>query len=173
MIRTDAPVDLAATVRTLTKSISPTVPAPKVESVEAFVARTIAKPRFTMSLLTTFTLLGLILAAVGLYGVMAYSVAQRTREIGIRMALGATQQTIANSVVRRGVTLALLGAVVGLIGAFYGTRLIATLLYGVAPLDLVSFATGAAVLIVTAVAACVVPTRRALAVDPIRAIRAD
>ena len=173
MVRTDATVDLAATVRTIAKSINPQVPAPKVESVEAFIAQTIAKPRFTMSLLTAFTLLGLILAAVGLYGVMAYNVAQRTREIGIRMALGATQQRIANSVVRRGIMLAVVGAVIGVVGAFYGTRLISTLLYGVAPLDVASFATGAVVLIVTAVVACVVPTKRALAVDPIRAIRAD
>jgi putative ABC transport system permease protein len=173
MIRTDAAVDLATTLRQLVKSINPRVPTPTVQSVEGYVARTIAKPRFTMTLLTTFTFLGLMLAAVGLYGVMAYSVAQRTREIGIRMALGATQQTIANSVVRRGVSLALFGAVIGLGGAFYGTRLISRLLYGVAPLDFVSFATGAVVLILTAVLACVVPTRRALAVDPIRAIRAD
>jgi len=173
MVRTDATVDLAGPVRTLVKSIDPSVRTPKVESTEAFIERTIAKPRFTMSLLTTFTLLGLTLAAVGLYGVMAYSVAQRTREIGIRMALGASQRTIANSVLRRGVMLAGLGAAIGLAGAFYGTRLIATLLYGVAPIDAVSFATGAIVLIVTAVVACVVPTRRALAVDPIRAIRAD
>jgi len=173
MIRTDAPVDLAPTVRTLVKSIDRTIVPPKVESVEAYVARTVAKPRFTMALLTSFTLLGLLLAAVGLYGVMAYSVAQRTREIGIRIALGATQQTIANSVVRSGVVLALAGAGIGLGAAFYGTRLISKLLYGVAPLDLASFATGAIVLVATAVVACVVPTRRALAVDPIRAIRAD
>jgi predicted permease len=173
MVRTDASVDLATTLRQLVKSINPQVPAPSVESVEGFVKRTIAKPRFTMTLLTTFTALGLLLAAVGLYGVMAYSVAQRTREIGIRMALGATQQTIANSVLRSGVTLAVTGAVIGLAGAFYGTRLISKLLYGVAPLDVVSFATGAIALILTAVLACVVPTRRALAVDPIRAIRAE
>ena len=173
MVRTDATVDLAATLRQLTKSINSRVPSPKVQSVEGYVARTIAKPRFTMTLLSTFTLLGLILAAVGLYGVMAYSVAQRTREIGIRMALGATQQRIANSVVRRGVLLALAGAAIGLVTAFYGTRLMSQLLYGVAPLDFVSFATGAVVLLLTAVVACVVPTRRALAVDPIRAIRAD
>jgi ABC-type antimicrobial peptide transport system permease subunit len=126
-----------------------------------------------MLLLTLFTVLALILAAVGLYGVMAYSVAQRTREIGIRVALGATQGRIAKSVVVRGVVLATVGAVAGLGGAYWGTRLIAKMLYRVAPLDAASFATGAAVLILTAVAACVVPTRRALAVDPIRAIRAD
>lgn len=173
MVRTNGSVDLASTVRQLVKSIDPEMAPPKIESTEELVAKTIAGPRFTMLLLTTFTLLALLLAAVGLYGVMAYSVAQRTREIGIRIALGATQHAIAKSVVTRGVVLAFIGAVIGLAGAYWGTRLIAKMLYGVAPLDLASFATGAVVLIVTAVVACVVPTRRALAVDPIRAIRAD
>ena len=173
MVRTDGSVDLAPAIRRLVKAIDRQVPAPKVESVETYMSRSIARPRFTMVLLTVFTLLALLLAAVGLYGVMSYSVAQRTREIGIRIALGATHRRIANSVVRRGVALALVGVVVGLGAAYWGTRLVATMLYGVAPLDAASFATGAMVLIVTAIAACIVPTRRALAVDPIRAIRAE
>ena len=173
MVRTSGSIDLATTVRQLVKSIDPQMPAPKIESSEEIVSKAIAGPRFTMLLLTTFTLLALLLAAVGLYGVMAYSVAQRTREIGIRIALGATQATIGKSVVLRGVLLAFVGAAVGLGGAYWGTRLIAKMLYGVAPLDVASFATGGVVLVLTAVVACVVPTRRALAVDPIRAIRAD
>jgi putative ABC transport system permease protein len=126
-----------------------------------------------MLLLTVFTLLALVLAAVGLYGVMAYSVAQRTREIGIRVALGATRGAIARIVVVRGVILALFGAALGLGGAYVGTRLIAKLLYGVAPSDVTSFATAGVVLVAAAMVACIVPTRRALGVDPIRAIRAD
>ena len=173
MVRTDGRMDLAGAVRALVKSIDPQQTPPEIESSEAVVARNISGPRFTMLLLTLFTVLALILAAVGLYGVMAYSVAQRTREIGIRVALGATQGRIAKSVVVRGVVLATVGTAAGLGGAYWGTRLIAKMLYRVAPLDAASFATGAAVLILTAVAACVVPTRRALAVDPIRAIRAD
>lgn len=173
MVRTDGSVDLAPTIRTLVHAIDRQVPAPKVQSVEDFLSRSIARPRFTMVLLTVFTLLALILAAVGLYGVMSYSVAQRTREIGIRIALGATQGRIARSVVRRGVVLSLIGAIAGLGAAYWGTRLIATMLYRVTPLDTMSFATGALVLILTAVVACIVPTRRALGIDPIRAIRAD
>ena len=169
MVRTDGRMDLSGVVRALVKSIDPQQTPPEIESSEAVVGRSISGPRFTMLLLTLFTVLALILAAVGLYGVMAYSVAQRTREIGIRVALGATQGRIAKSVVVRGVLLATVGAAVGLGGAYWGTRLIERMLYGVAPLDAMSFATGAAVLILTAVAACVVPTRRALAVDPIRA----
>jgi putative ABC transport system permease protein len=173
IVRTDEPIDLAPIIRSLVHAIDRQVPAPKVQSVEEFLSRSIARPRFTMVLLTVFTALALILAAVGLYGVMAYSVAQRTREIGIRIALGATQGRIARSVVRRGVVLAFIGAIAGLAAAYWGTRLIATMLYRVAPLDAMSFATGAVVLILTAVVACIVPTRRALGIDPIRAIRAD
>jgi putative ABC transport system permease protein len=173
MVRTSGSMDLATTVRQLVKSIDPEMAPPKIESAEEIVSKTIAGPRFTMLLLTAFTLLALLLAAVGLYGVMAYSVAQRTREIGIRIALGATQATIGKSVVMRGVLLAFFGAALGLGGAYWGTRLIEKMLFGVAPLDVASFATGAVVLVLTAVVACVVPTRRALAVDPIRAIRAD
>ena len=173
MIRTDGPVNLAKTVRTLVKAIDPQTPAPEVQSVEAYVSRSISRPRFTMALLTVFTVIALLLAAVGLYGVMAYSVAQRTREIGIRIALGATQAMIGRSIVRRGLAFALVGASVGLVAAYWGTRLLTKLLFGVAPLDLASFATGAVVLTVTAAVACIVPTRRALAVDPITAIRAE
>jgi putative ABC transport system permease protein len=173
MIRTDAPVDLAATIRAITKSINQAVPAPQVQSVEDYVQRSIARPRFTMALLTAFTVLALILAAVGLYGVMAYSVAQRTREFGIRMALGAPAARIARSVVQRGVGLAVVGTAIGLCGAYWATRLVATLLYGVAPLDVTSFVVGAVVLLATAILACIVPARRALAVDPVTAIRAE
>jgi putative ABC transport system permease protein len=146
---------------------------PTIESAEHTIAGSIAGPRFTMFLLTVFTLVALVLAAIGLYGVMAYAVTQRTREIGIRMALGAPQRSIARAVVARGVVLALIGAALGLGGAYWGTRLLTDMLYGVAPLDVASFAIGATVLIAAAIVACVVPTRRALAVDPITAIRAD
>ena len=130
------------------RSLDPALPANPAKSAEGIIFRSaIEAPRFTMLLLTIFTALALALAAVGLYGVMAYSVAQRTREIGIRMALGASRGAIARVVIVRGVTLAVLGAAVGLSGAYWATRLVRNLLYGVAPLDLASFAIGAAVLI--------------------------
>jgi ABC-type antimicrobial peptide transport system permease subunit len=141
--------------------------------MEDVVAKTLSGPRFTMLLLTLFTLLALFLAAVGLYGVLAYSVTQRTREIGIRMALGASRGHVAKAVAMRGVILVAVGVVLGLGGAVWGTRLIVKMLYDVTPLDPTSFIVGALVLAFTAVIACVVPARRALAVDPIRAIRAD
>jgi len=173
MIRTRGAADVVTPVRALIHSIDPQMAMPTIESAEHTVSGSIAGPRFTMLLLTVFTLVALLLAAIGLYGVMAYAVAQRTREIGIRIALGASQRSIARSVIARGVVLAVVGAVVGLGGAYWGTRLLKDMLYGVAALDVASFATGATVLILAAIAACVVPTRRALAVDPITAIRAD
>lgn len=173
MIRTNGAADVVTPVRALIHSIDPQMSMPTIESAEHIASGSMAGPRFTMSLLTVFTLVALVLAAVGLYGVMAYAVTQRTREIGIRMALGATQRSIGRSVVARGVVLALIGAVVGLGGAYWGTRLLTDMLFGVARLDVASFAIGAVVLIAAAVVACVVPTRRALAVDPITAIRAE
>ena len=135
--------------------------------------RSIARPRFTMTLLVAFTGLALVLAAVGLYGVMAYSVAQQTREIGIRIALGATRSAIASSVLRRGVLMAAAGALVGVIGARWASKLLESMLYGVGRTDPLSFAIGVAVLVATALIACLVPVRRAVAVDPLTSIRAD
>jgi predicted permease len=173
MVRATPGTDLSGAVQSFVHSLDPLLTTPDVHSMEALVAGSIAGPRFTMLLLSVFTALALVLAAVGLYGVMAYSVIQRTREIGIRVALGAQRQAIARMVVLRGLLLALVGAAAGLAGAYWATRLLAKLLYGVQPLDVPSFAVGALVLVVAAVVACVVPTRRALAVDPATAIRAE
>jgi putative ABC transport system permease protein len=134
---------------------------------------TIAKPRFTMLLLLVFTIVAVGLAAIGLYGVLAYTVAQRTREIGIRMALGATRRVVARSVMSQGMLLAGVGAVIGLVAARAGARMIGSMLYGVQQTDPVAFSAGAVALIVIAALACLVPMRRALAVDPLIAMRAD
>jgi predicted permease len=142
-------------------------------SVEQTISRTIAGPRFVMTLLAIFTALALTLAGIGLYGVMAYTVAQQTREIGIRVALGASDQRIARAVVGRGAWLAIAGAIIGLAVAAWATKLIENQLHGIERLDPMSFLIGATVLIGAALLACVVPTRRALSVDPMTAIRAD
>jgi putative ABC transport system permease protein len=147
--------------------------APPPESIAAMMARAIAGPRFIMLLLAILTTLALVLAAVGLYGVMSYSVSEQTREIGIRVALGASRQRIARRVIGSGAALALAGVIVGSAFAAWGTRLIQTQLHDVDRLDPVSFAVGAVVLIGVALVACIVPTRRALAVDPMTAIRAE
>lgn len=142
-------------------------------SVEENVGKSIAVPRFIVLLLTIFTLLALILTSVGLYGVMTYTVAQQTREIGIRVALGASGQRIARGVIARATALAIAGAAAGLIAASWGTKLIESQLHGVTRLDPASYVIGGAVLVGAALLASVVPVRRAVSVDPMTAIRAD
>jgi putative ABC transport system permease protein len=124
-------------------------------------------------IMSVFGAVGLLLAAVGLFGVMSYTVTQQTREIGIRVALGASNTNVVNNVLVRGAALAVTGAIVGLVLAGWGTKLIETQLHGVQRLDPISYAAGAIVLVGAALVACVVPARRALAVDPMTAIRAE
>lgn len=161
------------TIRALVAAIDRRLPPPPVDNVQDAMTETISGPRFTMTLLAAFTVLALVLAAVGLYGVLSYAVAQRTREIGIRIALGATRQAVARSVVRQGAMLAIAGILVGLAGSLWATKLIENMLYGVPRSDPISFTVGALLLFGTAMAACLVPTRRAVAVDPLIAMRAE
>jgi predicted permease len=173
VIRTTGDARIIPALGDVVASIDPHLPPPRVLSVEESMRKTIARPRFTMFLLMIFTIVAVGLAAIGLYGVLAYTVAQRTREIGIRVALGASRRAVARSVMRQGLALAGVGAVIGLVVARGGARLIASQLYGIQETDLLAFS-GAAVLLVTiALVACVVPMRRALAVDPLIAMRAD
>jgi predicted permease len=144
-----------------------------IDGTEAFLSRSVSEPRFVTMVMSVFGALGLVLAAVGLFGVMSYTVTQQTREIGIRVALGASSADVVRRVLARGTGLAAVGAVVGLVAAGWGTKLIESQLHGVQRLDPISFALGAIVLIGAALGACVVPARRALAVDPMTAIRAE
>jgi len=136
-------------------------------------AESFAQQRFMMALLAGFAGVALILAGVGVYGVMSYTVVQRTREMGIRIALGAARRQVRALVVRQGMTVAMVGVVIGFAGAIVCGRFIASQLYGVEALDALSL--GAAVLIFTAVAlvACYVPARRATRVNPVIALRAE
>jgi putative ABC transport system permease protein len=172
ILRTDGTADPVAPVRALVRSIDPGFTA-TLQSVEAQMSETIAAPRFIMLVLTVFTVLALVLAGIGLYGVMSYGVAQRTREIGIRVALGATRGRVAQMVVASGLVVGLIGSVVGVMVAGWATKLIERQLYDVERLDMVSFAVAIVVLFLAAVVASIVPARRALAVDPMTAIRAD
>lgn len=160
-------------LRGLVSRLDPHLPAPHLTSTADAMASSIAGPRFTMMLLAVFTVLAVVLATVGLYGVLAYAVAQRTREIGIRIALGASRRDIARSVVRQGVLLACAGMVIGLVAARAAATIISSMLYGVAPTDPVSFALGATALITTALVACAMPARRAVSVDPLIAMRQE
>jgi putative ABC transport system permease protein len=140
---------------------------------DAYLRDSLAPSRFAMALLTAFSLLALILSAVGLYGVIAYSITQRTREIGVRVALGADAQSVRRLVVGGGVRLAALGVGLGVAGAFATTRLLSSLLYGVSPVDPASFVGIAALVVGIAVAASYIPARRAVRIDPMEALRAD
>jgi putative ABC transport system permease protein len=165
-------VDPTAAIRAVVRSIDPRL-TPQVRSIERQMAGSLAEPRFMMLLLSIFTVLALALSAIGLYGVMAFAVAQRTKEIGIRVALGASMGQIGRAVVVRGVGLAVAGAAVGVFVATWGTKLIEHELYGVARSDLSSFVVAVTVLLGAATVACIVPMRRAIGVDPIRAIRSE
>ena len=173
VLRTSGDAKLIPALGGIVASIDPHLPPPRVFSVEESMRKGIARPRFTMVLLMIFTFVAVGLAAIGLYGVLAYAVAQRTREIGIRVALGASRHEVARSVMRQGLLLAGIGGIIGLVAARGGVRLIRAMLYGIDQTDAVAFL-GAVVLLVTiAVVACVIPMRRALAVDPLIAMRAD
>ena len=163
---------VAQLARSVVRSIDPSLH-PTIVSVTDALHDVTSAPRFIMTVLTAFTVLALVLASIGLYGVMAHAVAQQTREIGIRVALGASRGRIARDVIGRGVTFAVLGAVLGLAASHWGTKLIQNQLYGVPPTDTLSLAAGALALIGAALLACIVPTRRALDVDPMTAIRAE
>jgi len=162
-----------ASVRKIIPTMDRHLPPPNVTNIGEAMRQSIATPRFTMLLLASFTILALVLAAVGLYGVLAYAVAQRTREIGIRIALGATRRRIGRAIVTQGAVLAISGILIGLAGAFWATKFIDKMLYGVPRSDPYSYAVGALLLFGTAMLACVVPMRRAVSVDPLIAMRAE
>ena len=165
----DVPARLAGVASLLQRSGPP----PAVIDVRETIDTSLAEPRFLMRVLAAFALLGVALAAIGLFGVISYSVGQRTREIGVRMTLGATRSSIARLVIGDGLRLALVGIVVGLAGAAVATRVLQSLLYGLSPFDPFAFAAGAALLLGAALAACLAPTLRATSVDPAIAVRAD
>ena len=132
---TGAPLPLSAAIRSEVRQLDPSLPARNLRSMEQLVGRSIAPQRFNLSLLSLFSGLGLLLAAVGIYGVMAYSVSQRTHEIGLRMALGAQARDVLKLVVKQGMAVALVGVAIGLIASFALTRLMKNLLFGVSVTD--------------------------------------
>jgi putative ABC transport system permease protein len=140
---------------------------------ETFIREQLAPTRFAMALLLAFAVIALVLAAVGLYGVIAYSVTQRTREIGVRIALGADDRSVVRLVVAAGLKLTTIGLVVGVLGALASTRLLAGLLYGVSPADPASFVAIALLVVAIAFVASYMPARRAVRIDPIAALRAE
>lgn len=165
------PASITNAVREQIFAIDKDLPLYKVATMDQLVSNSVAQPRLNLSLLAAFAALALVLAAVGVYGVMAYAVTQRTQEFGIRMALGASPADVLKQVFLEGGRLAALGLVLGLAATLALTRLMASLLFDVKPSDPVTLGVAAALLASVALAACYIPARRATGVDPIDALR--
>jgi len=172
IIRTTTdPLSVIPAVRREVQTLDPNQPVFNVSTMEKTLDQSLATERLSMALLAVLASLALILSAVGIYGVMSYTVTQRTHEIGIRMAIGAQRRDVFRMVIGRGMVLVLIGVALGLIGAFSLTRLMRTMLFGVAPTDPATFVTIAVLLTGVALVACYVPGRRATKVDPLVALR--
>ncbi len=165
--------DLSAAIRSSVRALDREVPAPEITTMDDWFSRQVAKPRFYLMLLAAFAGTGLILAAIGIYGVISYTVARRTREFGIRMALGAERRDILRLVLAVGTRLTIMGTVIGLAGATAATRLISSLLYGVRPGDPLTFACVLVLLAGVALGACYLAARKATLVDPNVALRCE
>jgi predicted permease len=168
-----APAGVSAAIKREIAALDPTLALSQIYSMEEIAARSIATRRFNMTLVSLFAALGLALAAVGVYGVISYSVEQRANEIGLRVALGAQPRDVIRLVLKQGFALALLGVAIGLAGAFGVTRLIASMLFGVSATDPLTFAAISALLSGVALVACYLPARRATRVDPIVVLRLE
>jgi putative ABC transport system permease protein len=167
------PTSLAPAVRALIRDIDPSLPVSAVQTMTDVVSASAGPQRFNTVLLGSFAAVALLLAALGIGGVLATSVSRRTQEIGVRMALGAQRGEILRMVVRQGMALALLGLAIGVPSALVLTRLMASLLFQITPRDPLTFGGVAALLVAVALAACYVPARRATRVDPIVALRCE
>jgi predicted permease len=154
-------------------SINPDMPLADVSTIGEYYTKSMARTSFTLVMLCVAGAMALLLGIVGIYGVISYSVAQRTREIGIRMALGAQRPTLTAMFVRQGLQLASIGIVCGLVVAFISMRLMSSILFNVSPVDPVTYVVITIGVIATAYLACYVPSRRAATVDPVHALRAE
>ena len=165
------PNAMAATIRKAVQSTDKDQPVHNVRTLEQLMSDSVAPRRLSMMLLGAFAGLALTLAAIGIYGVMSYSVSQRTHEMGIRMALGAQRTDVVGIVIKQGMVLALVGVGLGVVGALALTRVMSTLLYEVKPTDLTTYGVVCGASLSIALLACLVPARRATKIDPIVALR--
>jgi putative ABC transport system permease protein len=164
---------LAPAVRESIASLDRAVPVTAVQTMDDVVAGANARPRFTLVLLATFAGVALVLAAVGIYGVISYAVSRRTHEIGVRMALGATPRSVVRLIVGQGMRVVAVGVAVGLAGALLVTRLMTNVVYGIRVTDPVTYAAVSVLLVVVALVASYVPARRATRIDPLASMRTD
>ena len=168
---TSDPAALTRSIAEVFSSVEPDLPLANVRTMTQIVDSRLAGDRFSTILYGSFAALALLLAAIGIYGVLAFAVAQRTHEIGLRLALGAGRGHVLRMILKQGATLALLGLALGAIGACFVGRLLKSMLYGVATIDVGVFAVVAITLLASAVLACYLPARRASRVDPLVALR--
>jgi putative ABC transport system permease protein len=172
VVRTEGnPNGTIAGVRQKLRELDSDLPMASVRSMQEWISTSAAQPRLNSALLEVFSVVALLIAAIGIYGVLSYSVNQRTREIGVRVALGAQRGDVVRLVAREGMMIALAGIGAGLVAAFAISRVIASLLYGIQAHDLTTFAGVAVVLLFVAAIACYVPAIRATRIDPIVALR--
>lgn len=172
VLRTNAdPSSMVATVRSQVQKLDPDLAVFNVKTMQDLVGGSLAQPRFRTLLLAVFAAVALVLAAIGLYGVIAYGVSQRTNELGVRMALGAQRGDVLKLVVGQGAGLALLGIAIGLPAGLALMRIISRLLFGVNASDPLTFAATAAVILLIALGASYLPALRAIQVDPVIALR--
>ena len=163
----------AADLRVQLSTIDPEIPVSSIVSMKEVVSRSLGKPRLMLSLMSIFGAVALLLASVGIYGVISFTVNQRTHEFGLRMALGASARNIEAMVLRQGLTLALLGIALGVVGALFASRLLEGLLYRVEPRNPVTLAVIAVLFLVIALTASYAPARRATRIDSFEALRID
>ncbi len=168
---TSSPLGLAPSIQRIVQGVNHEVPVTQILSMEQIISHSLASRHFSMVLLSLFAGLALTVAGVGIYGVVSYSVEQRAHEVGIRMALGAKRSDVLKLVVGQGFKLTLVGVAIGIVGAPALTRFLSTLLYGVNPTDPVTFVSVGVILVLVALPACYIPTRRATKVDPMVALR--
>jgi putative ABC transport system permease protein len=173
IVRASDPMSLVSSIERQIWTIDPRQPVEKVARVSDLYGRTFARQRFVLVLMSAFSVVALILTAAGIFGLLAQMVAQRTREIGIRIALGATRAQLLRLIVSRGLMLTLAGSAIGIAGALALAPVLRSLLFDITPTDPMSYATVFALLAAVALSACGLAARQATHVDPITALRVD
>lgn len=167
------PASMTDTFRAAVRSVDADLPIARVATLKDVVSESVAQPRFAMLSLGAFGAIALLLASIGMFGVISYSVSQRTREIGVRMALGARRSSVLAMVLAQGLRLAAMGIAIGVIAALAVTRLMSRFLYGVRPSDPATYLALSALLAAVVLLATLIPARRAAAVDPMAALRQE
>jgi putative ABC transport system permease protein len=173
VVRTATPASAIEGVRAEIRRVAPDLPIESTATMGEAVAATVAAPRFRMMLIASFAISATLIATCGIYGLMAYAVTQRRREIGVRMALGAERRDVLRLVLTRARRVVAIGVMLGLAGAFAATRVLQTFLFGVTPTDPIAFTVVTCTLIAVGMTAAWLPARRATRIDPVAALRAE